>query len=134
MSFRVRGARRIDYGVGASIRRDRIVSESKAKFEARRRSRGCSARRTELERGSDSSRTSLRPLLVIARRAGRHELIDRGAALTYYSVLSLVPALLVLFSVIGLFGDQDTVNSVLVDRQGRGPGRERPDARSRSSR
>ncbi len=50
---------------------------------------------------------------MIAHRAGRHELIDRGAALTYYSVLSLVPALLVLFSVIGLFGDQGTVDEVI---------------------
>jgi membrane protein len=53
------------------------------------------------------------PLVVMARRIGRHELIDRGAALTYYSVLSLVPGLLVLFSVIGLFGDQGTVDEVI---------------------
>jgi membrane protein len=53
------------------------------------------------------------PLVVMARRVGRHELIDRGAALTYYSVLSLVPGVLVLFSVIGLFGDQGTVDEVL---------------------
>ena len=31
------------------------------------------------------------PLVVMARRIGRHELVDRGAALTYYSVLSLIP-------------------------------------------
>jgi len=36
--------------------------------------------------------------VVMARRVGRHELIDRGAALTYYSVLSLIPGTLVLFS------------------------------------
>jgi membrane protein len=53
------------------------------------------------------------PLVVIARRIGRHELIDRGAALTYYSVLSLIPGLLVLFSVIGLLGDRGTVDDVL---------------------
>ena len=53
------------------------------------------------------------PLVVMARRIGRHELIDRGAALTYYSVLSLAPGLLVLFSVIGLFGDQGTIDEVL---------------------
>ena len=66
----------------------------------------------------------------MARRAGRHELVDRGAALTYYGVLSLVPGLLVLFSVIGLFGNQETVDSVLdivqdvgpVQRRGRRPG------------
>ena len=53
------------------------------------------------------------PLVVMARRIGRHELIDRGAALTYYSVLSLIPGLLVLFAVIGLFGDQGTVDEVI---------------------
>jgi membrane protein len=75
--------------------------------------RAAAAKRlTSLEDAADSS-DRIRPLLVIARRAGRHELIDRGAALTYYSVLSLIPAFLVLFSVIGLVGDQDTVDSVL---------------------
>ena len=53
------------------------------------------------------------PLLMMSRRIGRHELIDRGAALTYYSVLSLIPGLLVLFSLIGLLGDQGTVNEVI---------------------
>jgi membrane protein len=69
-------------------------------------------RLSRLEDAADSS-DRLRPLLVIAHRVGRHELIDRGAALTYYSVLSLIPALLVLFSVIGLFGDQGTVDEVI---------------------
>jgi membrane protein len=54
-----------------------------------------------------------RPFVIMSRRIGRHELTDRGAALTYYSVLSLVPGLLVVFSVIGLLGDQGTVNDVI---------------------
>jgi membrane protein len=49
----------------------------------------------------------------MVRRIGRHELIDRGAALTYYSVLSLVPGLLVLFSLVGAFGDQATIDEIL---------------------
>lgn len=69
-------------------------------------------RLTKLEEAADSS-NRMRPLLVIAHRAGRHELVDRGAALTYYSVLSLVPALLVLFSIIGLVGTDKTVDDVL---------------------
>jgi membrane protein len=69
-------------------------------------------RLTQLEEAADSS-DRLRPLLVILHRAGHHELIDRGAALTYYAVLSLVPGLLVLFSLIGLLGDQDTVDEVI---------------------
>jgi membrane protein len=54
-----------------------------------------------------------RPFAVIARRTGRHELVDRSAALTYYSVLSLIPGLLVLFSLVGLFGTQGTVDELL---------------------
>jgi membrane protein len=65
-----------------------------------------------LERAAEGS-VPLRPFVIIARRAGAHELTDRGAALTYYSVLSLIPGLLVLFSVIGLFGTQGTVDEVL---------------------
>jgi membrane protein len=75
--------------------------------------RAAGAERLEqLEWAADSSR-ALGPLFTIYRRAGRHELVDRGAALTYYAVLSLVPGLLVLFSVIGLFGTDTTVDQVL---------------------
>ena len=68
-----------------------------------------------LTRLEEAARASGRwgPLVVMARRIGRHELIDRGAALTYYSVLSLIPGMLVLFSIIGLLGDQGTVNDVI---------------------
>ena len=38
-----------------------------------------------------------------------------GAALTYYAVLSLFPALLVLVSLVGLFGDPERVTKVLTD-------------------
>ncbi len=69
-------------------------------------------RLAKLEAAVDSS-DRLRPLLVIARRAGSHELYDRGAALTYYSVLSLVPGLLVLFSIIGVVGTGDTVDQMV---------------------
>src|SRR5215212_2942165 len=71
------------------------------------------------------------PLVVMARRIGRHELIDRGAALTYYSVLSLIPGLLVLFSVIGLVGDQGTVNEVVKIVEDVGPSN--ADAAAKSS-
>jgi membrane protein len=71
------------------------------------------------------------PLLVMARRIGRHELIDRGAALTYYSVLSLIPGTLVLFSLIGLLGDQGTVDEVVKIVDDVGPSNS--DAAARSS-
>ena len=69
-------------------------------------------RLARLERAAHAS-GRLRPLAILLRRIGRHELIDRGAALTYYSVLSLVPGLVIVFSLIGLFGSQHTVESVL---------------------
>jgi membrane protein len=69
-------------------------------------------RLTRLEQKVDAS-AGLGPFVTIAHRAGTHELVDRGAALTYYSVLSLIPGLLVLFSVIGLFGTEGTVDEVL---------------------
>jgi len=39
--------------------------------------------------------------------------LDGAAALTYYSVLSLFPAALVLVSLLGLFGGTDTINTLL---------------------
>jgi membrane protein len=86
------------------------LSKTRSRLAA---ARAAGAQRLErLERAADSSRR-LGPLLTIYRRIGRHELIDRGAALTYYGVLALVPAVLVVFSVIGLFGSDNTVNQVL---------------------
>jgi membrane protein len=65
------------------------------------------------ERGRVESNAWWPYLREFARRVNSHELIDRGAALTYYGVLAVVPALLVVFSLIGLFGDSGTVNDVL---------------------
>ena len=38
-----------------------------------------------------------------------------AAALTYYSVLSIFPALLVMVSLLGLFGDPERITKVLTD-------------------
>jgi membrane protein len=84
--------------------------ETPSKLEA---TRAAGARRlARLEGAADSSPVA-GPLVTIARRMGGHELIDRGAALTYYGLLALVPGLLVLFSVIGLFGNESTIDEVL---------------------
>jgi membrane protein len=45
----------------------------------------------------------------------QHKLNHWGAALTYYAVLSLFPALLVLVSLVGLFADPARVTKVLTD-------------------
>jgi len=50
------------------------------------------------------------PALKLAFRNFReHNMIDRGAALTYFLVMSLFPALLVGVSLLGFFGQQSTV-------------------------
>ncbi|QYG94925.1 YihY/virulence factor BrkB family protein [Iamia sp. SCSIO 61187] len=41
------------------------------------------------------------------------ELTDRAAALTYYSVLSIFPALIAMVSVVGLVGDPETITDTL---------------------
>src|SRR5829696_7053331 len=42
-------------------------------------------------------------------------LTDRAAALTYYSVLSIFPALIALVSIVGLVGDPATVTETITD-------------------
>ena len=43
------------------------------------------------------------------------ELTDRSAALTYYAVLSIFPALIALVSIVGLLGDPKTITKTLTD-------------------
>jgi membrane protein len=64
----------------------------------------------------------VRPFRPTAERLARHELIDRGAALTYYGLLATAPGVLVLFSIIGLLGDQGTIDQVLEIVDEVGPG------------
>ena len=49
------------------------------------------------------------------RRAKDDKINHWGAALTYYAVLSLFPALLVMVSLVGLFGDPERVTKVMTD-------------------
>ena len=48
-----------------------------------------------------------------AKRFSADNLGDRSAALTYYSVLSIFPGLIVLISLLGVLGNEDTVNGLL---------------------
>ncbi|MBK5230488.1 MAG: YihY/virulence factor BrkB family protein, partial [Thermoleophilia bacterium] len=60
-------------------------------------------------------------LEVTAGRFGRHHLTDWAAALTYYSILSIFPALVVFVSILGLIGR--TATAGLVDNfRGMTPG------------
>ena len=100
--------------------------------EAKTTSKLAAAGAERLARMEEAAMASGRwgPLVVMARRIGRHELIDRGAALTYYSVLSLIPGALVLFSLIGLIGDQGTVRDVVQIVDDVGPSNAEAPARS----
>lgn len=57
-----------------------------------------------------------RPVAAIKRLVadyGRLKLGDAAAALTYYAVLSIFPGMIVLLALIGIFGDEDTGDSLL---------------------
>jgi len=54
-------------------------------------------------------------LVRTAREFKRDKLNHWGAALTYYAVLSLFPAMLVLVSLVGLFADPTRVTKILMD-------------------
>ena len=62
---------------------------------------------------SVASRKPLDALKGVAGSFGRLKLSDHAAALTYYAVLSIFPGMIVFVSLIGIFGDQGTINSLL---------------------
>jgi membrane protein len=49
----------------------------------------------------------------VGRAYGRLRLGDHAAALTYFAVLSVFPGMIVLVALLGLFGDEGTVDSLL---------------------
>ena len=53
---------------------------------------------------------------------GRLKLSDHAAALTYFGVLSVFPAMIVMVSLLGLFGDAGTVDSMLTVIRDLAPG------------
>lgn len=76
----------------------------------------------EPESPTDLPKPSLVAVLKRARVEFKEDgLTDLAAALTYYGVLSIVPALIVLLSILGLLG-QDTTNQVVSQVQAIAPG------------
>jgi membrane protein len=74
------------------------------------------ARSGELKSPAALPRASWADTLKRTLRKAKDDKINHwGAALTYYAVLSLFPALLVLVSLVGLFGDPARVTKVLTD-------------------
>lgn len=77
---------------------------------------------TEPVSPADLSKPSLKAVFGRARREfQRDHLTDLAAALTYYGVLSIVPALIVLLSIFGLIGS-DTTSQVTSQVEGLAPG------------
>jgi membrane protein len=74
------------------------------------------ARNGELKSPAALPRASWADTLKRTLRKSKDDKINHwGAALTYYAVLSLFPALLVMVSLVGLFGDPARVTKVLTD-------------------
>jgi membrane protein len=74
------------------------------------------ARNGELKSPAGLPRASWADTLKGTLRKAKEDKINHwGAALTYYAVLSLFPALLVMVSLVGLFGNPERVTKVLTD-------------------
>ena len=74
------------------------------------------ARNGELKSPASLPRTSWADTLKRTLRKAKDDKINHwGAALTYYAVLSLFPALLVMVSLVGLFGNPERVTKVMTD-------------------
>src|SRR5262245_53583693 len=67
----------------------------------------------------DSESTDKRSWFGTLKRSAkgftRDNLTDRAAALTYYAVLSLFPAMIALISILGLVVNPDTITRVITD-------------------
>ena len=64
---------------------------------------------------------NLRTLLAAVGRFLDHHLMDWGAALTFYAAISLIPALVILFGVLGLVGDS-TLDELAKNLKGQSEG------------
>lgn len=65
--------------------------------------------------GVDHDPTLIGTLKRTLREFSADGMTDWAAALTYYGLLSLFPALLAVSSLIGLFGDPDVINEIILD-------------------
>lgn len=55
----------------------------------------------------------VRQFLPSAERIGQHELVDRAAALTYYGLLGIIPALIAFYALLGLVSSDKTVSEAV---------------------
>ena len=67
----------------------------------------------DLVKPSFHDRKPLAALKGVVGAYGRVKISDHAAALTYYSILAMFPAMIVLVSLLGIFGDQGTIDGLL---------------------
>jgi membrane protein len=71
---------------------------------------------------SFQERKPLTALKGVAGAFGRLKISDHAAALTYYSILAVFPAMIVFVSLLGIFGGQGTIAALLVIIEELAPG------------
>ncbi len=62
---------------------------------------------------SIADRKPLQALKGVAGAYGRLKIADHAAALTYFSILAVFPGIIVFVSLLGIFGDQGTIDSFI---------------------
>src|SRR5687767_3160905 len=69
-----------------------------------------------------AQRKPLQAIKGVAGAYGRLKISDHAAALTYFSILAVFPAMIVMVSLLGIFGNQSTIDSLLSIVQDLAPG------------
>ena len=93
------------------------TDEERQQEEKRQRVReGVAPRRTDYEPEGTDPRTGAWPTLKkTALEFNEDHMTDWAAALTYYGLLALFPALIALVSIVGIFGDPETTTRSITD-------------------
>lgn len=131
LSFRPRGAQpapgdrtddRSDGRSETAEKPDRTPGQSPAREPGQQPGGGSAGPDGSPDSPTDLPKPSLKAVLRRARASFKEDHVtDLAAALTYYGVLSIVPALLVLLSILGLMG-QDATDQVVSQVEALAPG------------
>ena len=91
------------------------TTTAKEQRNTRRHKQDDGARRDYRPGGADDSSSGFATLKRTATEFIEDNLMDWAAALTYYGLLSLFPALIALVSIVGLFGDPESTTQKVTD-------------------
>jgi len=91
------------------------TTSGKERRSSQRSESGDGARRDYRPSGADTDSSGLATLKRTATEFREDNLMDWAAALTYYGLLSLFPALIALVSIVGLFGDPQSTTQKVTD-------------------